>query len=218
MSEDSLFNCMLSLLPTTAVSLCRPLVRNSPQDVVTQAERLLLSHYQLAPLERGRLLYNCTSLGDRTPTAMLQYMRTLQPGEEEGVLFRYIFVNLLPDVVREVVSSVESLDEMAATATTVYQANAAALVSSVAALNVSDGYGQVNAVNAVQRRQPPRPGNAPRQGNTRGSSGGNNRRRGVVLCKTHSHYGRETYRCDRPESLAMRDIIKPPGNAPAGRN
>ena len=62
------------------------------------------------------MLYNCTSLGDRTPTAMLQHMRTMQPKELEGVLFRYIFVNLLPYVVWEVVSSMESLDEMAETA------------------------------------------------------------------------------------------------------
>ena len=109
-AQLEMFNQMLPLLPTAAVSLCRPLVTSSPPDVFDQAEKLLLNHYQLSPAERGRLLYNCTSLGDRTPTAMLQYMRTLQPGEEEGVLFRHIFVNLLPDVVREVVSSVDSLD------------------------------------------------------------------------------------------------------------
>lgn len=79
---------------------------------------------------------------------MLQYMRTLQPGEEEGVLFRYIFVNLLPDVVREVVSSMDSLDEMATTATTVYQANASALVSSVGFADPA-----VEQVNAVRRPQ-----------------------------------------------------------------
>ena len=77
--ELAMFNRMLPLLPTLAVSLCCPLVANPPDNVFAQAERLLLRHYQLSPLECGRLLYNCTSLGDRTPTAMLQYMRTLQP-------------------------------------------------------------------------------------------------------------------------------------------
>ena len=79
-TENAMFNRMLPLLPTVVVSLCCPLVRNPPADVFAQAERLLLSHYQLRPLERGRLLYNCTSLGDQTPTAMLQHMRTMQPG------------------------------------------------------------------------------------------------------------------------------------------
>ena len=202
----SLFNRMLPLLPTTAVSLCRPLVGDSPPDVFQRAEKLLLAHYQLSPSERGRLLYNCTSLGDRTPTAMLQYMRTLQPGEEEGVLFRHIFVNLLPDVVREVVSSVDSLDEMATTATTVYQANAAALVSAVSA----ESPVQVNAVHRPSGRG---------GSSGRGSSG---RRRGNAVCKTHSRYGCDAYKCDRPDSCPMKDMLKPPpppsGNAPAGRN
>ena len=202
--ELALFNRMLPLLPTLAVSLCRPLVNNPPQDVFAQAQKLLLKHYQLSPAERGRRLANCTSLGDRTPTAMLQYMRTLQPGEQEGVLFRHIFVNLLPDVVREIVSSIDDLDELATTATTVYESNAAALVSSVA----SDDVAQVNAV----RRSPrPRP-----QGN-----GGNPRRRaGVTLCKTHSRYGRDAYKCDRPDFCPMRDIVRVPsaGNASAGRD
>ena len=200
--ELALFNRMLPLLPTVAVSLCRPLVDNPPPDVFTQARKLLLSHYQLSPAERGRRLFNCSSLGDRTPTAMLQYMRTLQPGEQEGVLFRHIFVNLLPDVIREVVSSIDSLDEMAATATTIYQSNAANLVSSVA---LDDGpVAQVNAV-----RRPQRQGNG--SSGARGASGGGNQssgRRRVVLCKTHSRYGREAFRCDRPETCAMRDIIK----------
>ena len=43
-------------------------------------------------------------------------------------LFRYIFVNLLPDVVSEAVSSME-LGEMAATATTILQANSSSLVA-----------------------------------------------------------------------------------------
>ena len=208
-AELALFNRMLPLLPTVAVSLCSPLVDNPPPDVFTQAQRLLLSHYQLSPAERGRRLFNCSSLGDRTPTAMLQYMRSLQPGEQEGVLFRHIFVNLLPDVIREVVSSIDSLDEMAATATTVFQSNAANIVSSVA-LDDSSSPAQVNAVRHPQRSS---------AGGTRGASGGGNpRRRGVVLCKTDSRYGREAFRCDKPDSCAMRDILKTPENGPAGRN
>ena len=186
----------------------------SSADVFAREENLLLEHLQLNRAVLGRLLYNCTSLGDRTPTAMLQYMRTLQPGEEEGVLFRHIFVHLLPDVVREVVSSIDSLDEMAATATTVYQSNAAA---SISALSLVDAgvVGQVNAVRRQQRSGGPRPSSG------RNNSGSGGRQRGgVVLCKTHSRYGRDTYRCDRPDSCPMHDILKAPpaGNGPAGRN
>ena len=87
------------------------------------AQRLLLLHYELGHMERGRVLYHCISLGDRTPREMLQYMRSLQPGEPEGVLFRYVFVSLLPDVVREVVTSIDSLDKMALMAGNILQAN-----------------------------------------------------------------------------------------------
>ena len=77
--ELVMFNKMLPLLPPTAVSLCRPLVGSQARDVFQQAERLLLAHYRLRPLEHGKRLHSCTSLGDRTPTSMLQSMRSLQP-------------------------------------------------------------------------------------------------------------------------------------------
>ena len=118
-------------------------------------------------------------------------------------------MNLLPDVVREVVSFMASLDEMAATATTVYQANADA---SISALSLDDSSSAAVQVNAV--RLPQRPGRS------NGSNNSNGRRRGIVLCKTHSRYGRDTFRCDKPDSCAMRDVLKAPlaGNGPAGRN
>ena len=129
---------------------------------------------------------------------MLQYMRSLQPDprEYEGVLFRYIFINLLPDVVREVVSSMDDLDEMAEKATDIYQANALALVSAVS--TPSEVFSP--SVNAV--RQPP----PPRQSGPPGSSSGN-RRRG--LCRRHSCFGRDAHRCDRPESCPMHDFAPP---------
>ena len=103
-------------------------------------------------------------------------------------------------------------DVMAATATTVFESNAANLVAAIS-LEDSDRAQQVNVV-----RRPQRSGNS----GARGASGGGNssfgRRRGVVLCKTHSRYGREAFRCDKPDTCAMRDILKSPGNGPAGRN
>ena len=99
LSQLALFKALLPLLPTLAVSLCRPLVEAPSPTVMDDAQDLLLQHYELSPMERGKALVHCTSLGDRTPKEMLQYMRSLQPGEPEGVMFRYVFVSLLPDVV-----------------------------------------------------------------------------------------------------------------------
>ena len=81
LSQLALFKALLPLLPTLAVSLCRPLVEAPTQTVMDDAQRLLLQHYSLSPMERGKALIHCTSLGDRTPKEMLQYMRSLQPGE-----------------------------------------------------------------------------------------------------------------------------------------
>ena len=113
------------------MALCRPFVGSAAPDVFDQVERLLLQRFELSPMERGKALIECTSLGDRTPEEMLQHMRSLQPGEQEGVMFRYVFVSLLPDVVREVVTSMESLDDMAKTAGNILQSNAASRINAL---------------------------------------------------------------------------------------
>ena len=198
-SQLALFKALLPLLPTLAVSLCRPLVEAPTAAVMDDAQRLLLQHYELSPMERGKALIQCTSLGDRTPKEMLQYMRSLQPGEPEGVMFRYVFVSLLPDVVREVVSSIDSLDEMATTAGNILQANVAATarlcsVSGAGATPVGEP-----AVAAL-RRPPPKKKDS--------------------VCRLHSTYGRDAFRCDKPTTCPMRNVIRTTplsGNGPAGR-
>ena len=86
LGQLDLFKALLPLLPPLAVSLCRPLVTAPTPTVMDDAQSLLLAHYELSPMERGRALVHCSSLGDRTPREMLQYMRSLQPGEQEGCL------------------------------------------------------------------------------------------------------------------------------------
>ena len=206
LSQLALFKALLPLLPALAVSLCRPLVTAPTPTVMDDAQQLLLQHYELSPMERGRTLVNCTSLGDRTPREMLQYMRSLQPGEPEGVMFRYVFVSLLPDVICEVVSSMDSLDDMAATAGNILQSNVAstARVCAVAQDPLQDlssqSDPQVLAV-AAARRPSPSPSSR--------------------LCRLHTKYGRDVVRCDRPSSCPMKNVIRTtplPGNAPAGRH
>ena len=131
-------------------------------------------------------------------------MRSLQPGEEEGVLFRYFFVSLLPDVVREVVATMDSLDDMAKTAKGILQSNAAARIS---AAQLPDA--EVAAV-----RRPQIAGRASGSSNPRTTADGD----GSGLCRTHIRYGQDAFKCDRPASCPMRSVIKPrSGNGPAGR-
>ena len=89
-SQLDLFKALLPLLPTLAVSLCRPLVTAPTPTVMDDAQQLLLQHYELGPMERGRALVHCTSLGDHTPREMLQYMGSLQPGEHVPLCVRQL--------------------------------------------------------------------------------------------------------------------------------
>ena len=203
LSQLDLFTALLPLVPASAVALCRPYVGSTAPDVFDQVERLLLQRFEMSPMERGKALIECTSLGDRTPEEMLQHMRSLQPGEPEGVMFRYVFVSLLPDVVREVVTSMDSLDDMARTANNILQSNAS---GRLAALTLSDS-DQVAAVRRPSQRSFGR--NPPRTSDANSS-----------LCRTHARYGQDAFRCDRPSACPMRGVVRPSnsGNGPAGRH
>ena len=132
----------------------------------------------------------------------LQYMRSLQPGDSEGIIFRYIFVNLLPDVVKEVVSSIPSLDDMATTAGNILQATASSRVAVVASLPPPISVAAVASQRRSTRGRPPPP---PRRSD---------------VCRIHKRYGRDAFRCDQPETCSMRNQIRttplPSGNSPAG--
>ena len=201
LTQVALFNALLPLVPTSAVALCRPYVGSDAPDVFDRVERLLLQRFEMGRMERGKALVECSSLGDRTPEEMLQHMRSLQPGEEEGTIFRYLFISLLPDVVREVVATMESLDDMAKSATSILQSNAAARIS---ALSVQDE----PQVSAVRR---PSGGRSPRR--PRGTASPSR----SALCRTHARYGQDAFRCDKPSSCPMHSVIRTPGNGPAGR-
>ena len=202
LTQLALFNALLPLVPTSAVTLCRPFVGSTAPDVFDRVERLLLQRFEMSQMERGKALLECTSLGDKTPEEMLQHMRSLQPGEEEGTIFRYLFVSLLPDVVREVVATMDSLDAMAKTANSILQLNAAARISALA-VSIDD-----LQVSAVRRPPPPRPARGTGTSSTAGPGS---------LCRTHTRYGQDAFRCDKPSSCPMRSVVRTPGNGSAGR-
>ena len=211
LSQVALFNALLPLVPASAVALCRPFVGSTAVDVFDQVERLLLKRFEMSPIERGKALVECTTLGDRTPEEMLQHMRSLQPGEDEGVIFRYLFISLLPDVVREVVANMDSLDDMARSAGSLLQTNAAARLS---ALSLSPESEQVAA---LRRAPAPRSSRRPPPPSPRRSGSSPSRPAGLSLCRTHARYGEDAFKCDRPASCPMRSVTRSPGNGPAGR-
>ena len=198
-TEGARFALLLPLLTTAAVKQLSRFIAAPPQDVYTKCKAALLRHFERSKEEMIEELFNLTSLGDRTAVDFLEHMRSLQPGEAEGGLFKHIFVKALPKHVTGIVSHHETLDAMAEAADVVLRAipdTGVPLTSPVR----DDPH-----VDAVRRDQ---------------LVGG--------LCFIHSRYGREAYSCALPEQCRMKSQTRPrrpaagqrgqrPGNAAAGR-
>ena len=90
------FDYLLSFLSTTALNQVDSIIDAPPQHPYRDAKAALLSHFQRNKYDKAGDLLQVTSLGDRTPSDLLRYMRSLQPGEAETSLFIVIFLNALP--------------------------------------------------------------------------------------------------------------------------
>ena len=64
-------------------------------------ERLKAS-YAKTEMERVAELMSITSLGDRSPEHLLNYMQGLLPGELKCPMFRYVWLTALPDSIHQV--------------------------------------------------------------------------------------------------------------------
>ena len=195
MSEDSRFNALLNHLPSAALPFVDHILRAPGTDPFAKAKACLVRHYEVSPRDRARTLRSLTSLGDRTPSEMLYYMRSLLPGYPDNPLFEAIFIDLLPANARDAAVKHDVLEDMAEAADKVLaEAPAVSVVSSI------DGL-QDGAVNLSQVVQTPKKSKDP------------------SLCYVHNRYGRGAFRCASPRTCRMKDIIiKPaPGNSNAGR-
>ena len=166
----------------------------------------MLKHYEVSPRDRTRTLRSLTALGDRTPSEMLCYMRSLLPGHPDNPLFEVIFLDLLPNNARDAAVKHDSLEDMADAADKVL-AEAPAVPSITSAEHDNDG-----AVAQVSRPTP-----SP-------FSSKKNQSKNSPVCYVHKNYGRNAFRCASPRTCSMKDFISrpdsarsAPGNANAGR-
>ena len=174
------FSLMLPLLTSAAVKKLSRFIAAPPADVYTKCKEALLRHFERSKEEMIEELFNLTSLGDMTAVDFLEHMRSLQPGDAEGGLFKHIFVKALPKHVTGIISHHAILDEMAAAADVVLRA-----VPDVGA-PLTAPIREEPHVDAIRRDQP---------------TGG--------LCFIHSRYGKEAYRCALPEQCSMKNQTKP---------
>ena len=105
LTEKMKFSLLLPLLTSGAVEKVDRFVLAPPEQVYSKAKKALLDHFERDPMDRIADLYNLSSFGDRTATDFLDYMRSLQPGEQETLLFRYIFLKCMPQHAKAIAPS-----------------------------------------------------------------------------------------------------------------
>ena len=201
MTENDRFNALLNHLPSTALPFVDHVLRTPEITPFARAKACLMKHYEVSPRDRARTLRSLTSLGDKTPSEMLHYMRSLLPGAPDNALFEAIFIDLLPANARDAAVRHEKLEDMAEAADKVLAE--APLSHDIAVVNGHDA--EDDYALAQVRRQP---------------SGSGKKSRDPSLCFSHAKYGRSAYKCHSPRTCRMRDVvIKPPtsGNANAAR-
>ena len=113
---------MVTKLSTAVLPTFRDLLRNMPHDAVNPYEQLkerLLQHYAPSRWSMANRLLNFPPQGDQKPSAMMDRMLGyLPPGDSPDTLFQAIFLNCLPDSIREYLSAHDFTDmrQMAAVA------------------------------------------------------------------------------------------------------
>ena len=195
--EDARFNALLNHLPSAALPFVDHILRAPGQDPFTRAKACLVKHYEVSPRDRARTLRSLTSLGDRKPSEMLNYMRSLQPGVPDSPLFETIFIDLLPADARNAAVRHVLLDDMAEAADEVLAETP--LTSGVSAVVVREE----EDLSLAQLRRTPT----------------SSKKKDPSLCYTHARYGRGAYRCYSPGTCRMKDVIaKPPSSTPGKAN
>ena len=198
LSEDVKFNALLNHLPSQALPFVDHILRAPDQDPFSRAKACLIKHYEVSPRDKARVLRSLTSLGDRTPTEMLFYMRSLLPGFPDSPLFEAIFIDLLPANARDAAVKHEKMEDMAEAADKVLaEAPATSNITAIADdFTAGTGLAQVARATSTPRKS-----------------------KDNSLCYNHARYGRRAYRCASPRMCRMRDIVvKPPTSSPAPGN
>ena len=199
------FDYLLSFLSATALNQIDSIIDAPTQQPYEDAKKALLSHFQRNKYDKAGDLLLITSLGDRTPSDLLRYMRSLQPGEAETSLFIVIFLNALPGNAKDAaLPKAPNLDEMAKAADIVLsipEARAPAAIQAVEEDTEDEGGAHVAAIS----RRPTPSATSSRRGQ---------------LCEVHKKFKERAYRCADPERCPMKTVLRPKpssGNAPAGR-
>ena len=166
--------------------------------------------YSKTDMERCAEMLSIVSLGDRNPEHLLSYMKGLLPGEKDSKLFRYIWLNALPESIHETLAADDgNLGVLAAKATKMLRERTARRKRASQINAVRDREESLPEVDAV-------------------ASGGAARTKVGAICANHLRFPGNCYRCFDPERCLLKDAViqrpvgsgnsrKKAGNARAGR-
>ena len=103
-SERTKYNHVVAVLePAIASRLSttlRSLSQTSAAAPYTTLKNALLAKYTLSSYERASAINAITGLGELKPSEMMDHMLCLLGSNTPGLMFRYHFLNILPDYVR----------------------------------------------------------------------------------------------------------------------
>ena len=185
------FQHVIQLLDSETSRRVHAVIANPPQsDKYAALKSALLSAFEPTQFQKDSILLQLNGLGDRRPSELLQYMRSLNT--DPKTLFRCLFLHQLPPDVRRILAQTPdaTLDTLATTADHIMDAEMYSTVTAVES-PISDPNSEINAV--------------------RTSTTDRSQKSKFILCKYHANFGSKARRCeknvgDRP--CAMRkDIV-----------
>ena len=139
-SDETKYNhALLGLDKATAGELSILLLNPPAQGKFEALKAALIETFDLTQEEKDVRLLALSGLGDRTPTALLRYMRSLtDPENHKSTLLRTLFLSHLPDPVRVALARnpPASLDDLAVAADAIVSARpSATLPAGIAAVS-----------------------------------------------------------------------------------
>ena len=208
-SDQKCFDTLLPLLTPGARSVVHSVIRTPGGLPYTRAREALLRHYGKTPRQLAREIFDTRALGDRLPSEYLDHILGLLPDVKK--LFEVMLLDAVPANARVAALQHTDLRDMAAAADAVVLENRVSAQSdrypspapAVNHVSLLDG----DLVGAAAFPPPLAPVSNPQV--TAVSRSGANDKKSDSLCLNHARWGKDTFRCLKPNSCRMRRFLRP---------
>lgn len=202
--ETTKFNHVVSALDYATASRVKSLIRNPPPKPYTALKVALQQKFLPTEYERAAAINAISSLGDQKPSQVMEKMLHLLGESSPGLMFRFHFLRILPDFVRNTLSLSKETDceRLAAEADRIFLIGRPSSSSTLDAIAEEHEDGHVDRVTSLSRRHKNK--RAPRFNRTPAESDSHG------LCFYHHRFGGEARRCTSPCTWR-------PGNAAQGQ-